>query len=187
MKLVPVVVVVAALAGVVGAVAVRGPWGDGARASQSAGIGNFSPSDVPKPAPAVTFRNAAGAAVSLADYKGRVVVVNFWATWCAPCVEELPSLAKAAETLRPEGIEVLALSVDRLEDEKITAFLAANQASPLGLHKDEGMALARALEVKGLPTTVIIGPDGTIRGTLVGPADWASDAALALIRGFKAT
>ena len=186
MKLVPVVVVVAALAGVAGAVAVRAPWGEDAPASRPAGIANFSPSDEPKPAPAVTFKNAEGADVSLAAYKGKVVVVNFWATWCAPCVEELPSLAKAAEILRPEGIEVLALSVDRLEGEKITAFLAANQAAGLGLQKDEGMSFARALEVKGLPTTVVVGPDGTIRGTLVGPADWASEGALNLIRGFKA-
>lgn len=185
MKLVPVVVVVAAIAGVAGALAVRWPLSDGARASQSAGIANLSPSSEPKPAPAIAFKNESGADVTLADWKGKVVVVNFWATWCAPCVEELPALAKAADILRPEGIEVLALSVDRLEDDKIKAFLAANQAAALGLYKDDGMALARALEVKGLPTTVILGPDGTIRATLVGPADWAGEDALKTIRGFK--
>lgn len=185
MKLVPVLAMMAAAAGVAGAVVAFGPEALDARAAQATGIANFSPSEAPTPAPATAFKNADGADVALGDFKGKVLVVNFWATWCAPCIEELPSLARLSAALKAENVEVLALSVDRLENEKIRKFLDANGAESLALYKDEGMVLARDFKVRGLPTTVVIDAEGQVRGQLVGPAAWDSESALALIRSFK--
>ncbi|MDD3444055.1 MAG: TlpA disulfide reductase family protein, partial [Zavarzinia sp.] len=110
MKLMPVIAIVAAVAGIAGAAAFWAPGAIDAPGTPKIGIANFSPSDAPKPAPAIAFRNAEGAEVTLADFRGKVLVVNFWATWCGPCVEEMPSLARLAEAGKAEGIEVLALS-----------------------------------------------------------------------------
>ena len=187
MKLMPVVVVVAAIVAVAGVVAVQGFVNPSPEATRAAGIANFSPSDAPKPAPDTPFRNAAGERLTLADFKGRVLVVNFWATWCAPCIEEMPSLGRLAEIGKAEGIEVLALSADQtdLPDETLRGFLEKNAAGGLAVYRDDGMAVARSLSVRGLPTTVIIDAEGNLRGTVLGTADWASDEALALIRSFR--
>ncbi|TDP45449.1 TlpA family protein disulfide reductase [Zavarzinia compransoris] len=185
MKLVPVLAMLAAAAVIAGAVVAFGPGALETRAAQTTGIANFSPSDAPTPAPATGFANAEGGTVTLADFKGKVLVVNFWATWCAPCIEELPALARLNEALAPENVAVLALSVDRLENARIRSFLDANGAAALALYKDEGMALAREFKVRGLPTTVVIDAEGRVRGQLVGPAAWDSESALALVRSFK--
>lgn len=175
MKLVPVVVIVAALAGVVGAVAVRGPWGDGARASQSAGIGNFSPSDEPKPAPAVTFRNAAGAVVSLADYKGKVVVVNFWATWCAPCREEIPALMKVQAKYASNGVKIVGIAFDNVDkirdyakEMRIDYVLLIGGVETLSMAKD----LGNRAEV--LPFTVVLDRAGKVARVHAGALTEAS-------------
>ncbi len=188
MKLAPVIVFVVALAGIAGAVAGLLPAGgqSAAPAPRPAGIADFSPSAEAKPAPAIAFKDGQGADITLEALKGKVLVVNLWATWCGPCIEELPSLAKLAEATKDEGIHVVAISVDRAEPSVVRKFLDKNGAANLEAYQDDGMKLASPLGVRGLPTTFVLDAEGRIRGTLVGPADWTSPAALALIRSFKA-
>ncbi|HEY9236187.1 MULTISPECIES: TlpA family protein disulfide reductase [Phenylobacterium] len=133
-------------------------------------------------APVTSFQNASGATARIADFKGKVTVVNLWATWCAPCVIEMPTLAKLAASYQGKPVEVVAVSVDRPQDaEKARAFIAKH--APLAFYHDPKMALPFAFKpvASGMPTTIIYGADGIERGRLAGGADWSSAEAKALI------
>ena len=134
------------------------------------------------PAPEYAFLGPQGKPVKLADFRGKVVVVNFWATWCAPCVEEMPTLAKAARAYDGRPVVVLAISVDKAEGAaKAKAFLG--QHPPLEFYQDPSARLPFELAppAPGMPTTVIYGKDGLERARLSGSADWAGPVAQAEI------
>jgi thiol-disulfide isomerase/thioredoxin len=132
--------------------------------------------------PAIAFADAGGKAVSLADWKGRVVLVNLWATWCAPCKKEMPDLAKLQTELGSPEFEVVAVSIDRKGAEASGAFLAENNAAALKLYTDPTAAILDSFQAIGLPATILIDREGREIGRLLGPADWASPEAKALIR-----
>jgi len=111
-----------------------------------------------------------------------VVVVNLWATWCQPCIAELPSLAALARRGAAEGIVVLPISSDRGGAAAVRHYYAAHGIEDLGVWLDPKGDVAQALGVRGIPTTLIIDRQGRERARLEGGADWASDAALAAIR-----
>ncbi|UTP40511.1 TlpA family protein disulfide reductase [Phenylobacterium sp. LH3H17] len=134
------------------------------------------------PPPAAGFLDAKGQTRRIADFRGKVVVVNMWATWCAPCVIEMPTLAKLAKSYEGKNVEVVAISVDRPDDEaKARAFIAKH--APLAFYHDPKMAIPFAFKpaAVGMPTTVIYGADGVERGRLAGEADWSGKEAKALI------
>jgi len=134
-----------------------------------------SPPDIPLTAPD-------GSAVRLADFKGKVVVLNLWATWCAPCKVEMPTLNALAAAYPTQPVEVIAASVDRLEDrEKAKAEMV--QYPALTLAFDDGYKLTYGLvpPAPGMPTTVILDKKGLERARLAGEADWNSKEARALI------
>lgn len=186
MKLMPVVAMVALVAAVAGAAAIWWPAGKTTgQAAVPAGMPEFIVPDPAKPAPETVFKNGAGADITLASLKGDILVVNLWATWCAPCIEELPSLARLADATKDDGIKVVAVSVDRAESSVIRNFLDVNQARGLEAFHDAGMALARDFGVRGLPTTIIIDAQGEVRGMFVGPADWAAPATIDFVRSFR--
>ena len=116
---------------------------------------------------------------TIADYRGSGVVMNFWATWCAPCVREMPSL----DRLQAEapGIRVLALSVDRGGAPVIETFYRKYGISNLDVLADRGAKLMRKLGVRGLPTTLLIDSEGNEVGRVVGPAEWDQGPLRALI------
>lgn len=118
------------------------------------------------------FRDAQGGSVSLRDFRGKVVVLNFWATWCPPCVREMPSLDRLQAELGGPAFEVVAVSTDRGAMDGLRAFYDQHGIEHLALYQDPGMAFARAVGVKGLPTTYILDHDGTVLGTHTGYADW---------------
>ena len=124
--------------------------------------------DPPKTLAPVRFTTLDGAPKTLADYAGRPLVVNFWATWCIPCVAELPEL----DELAASGVVVLAVSADRGGAATVRPFVAAHQIRHVTLLLDPGNAAVNALGVAGFPTTLLIGADGRLRGTLEGPAAW---------------
>ena len=133
-------------------------------------------------APSHAFVDAAGRPVRIADFKGKVVVLNLWATWCAPCVAEMPTLARLAASYAGKPVAVVALSVDSQKDvDKARAFIARHP--PLAFYSDPQMKMPFALtpQVSGMPTTLIYGADGLERGRLAGGADWSGPDARAVI------
>jgi thiol-disulfide isomerase/thioredoxin len=144
----------------------------------------FSFKDPPRPAPQAPFLAGNGAEVKLGDFQGRVLLVNFWATWCAPCIRELPSLDRLQLKLGGEGLLVLAISQDRGGAEVAGPFLKKLDIHRLGLFLDSRMRLGRALGVRALPWSFLVDREGRIVGELPGYAEWDSDEGIALIRHY---
>ncbi len=145
-------------------------------------VDNFILSEPPKPAPSANFSHLDGTPASLADYRGRAVLLNFWATWCAPCIREMPSLDRLQQTLGPEGLVVLALSTDRGGGDKVRPFIARLGLENMTIGLDPRGRAAQSFVVPGLPTTYLIDPEGRMVGAMAGPAEWDERDALALIR-----
>jgi thiol-disulfide isomerase/thioredoxin len=129
----------------------------------------------------VSFIDASGAAKTLADFKGRAVLFNLWATWCAPCREEMPSLDRLQKSMGSDKFEVVALAVDRTGLEAAGKFLKSINVDSLKLYADPTTKSGNALKVLGMPTTILINAEGREAGRLSGPAAWDSDEAKALI------
>jgi len=143
---------------------------------------NFTFSDPPVPAPSAGFQALHGGPATLADFRGQVVLVNFWATWCAPCVAEMPALGRLHQALAGEGFTVLAISQDRGGSAVVAPFLERLDLQQLPIYLDSKAVLARAFALKGLPTSFLIDRDGRVLAGLVGPAEWDSREAIDFIR-----
>jgi thiol-disulfide isomerase/thioredoxin len=144
-------------------------------------LGKFIATDPPVPGPVSEFVDPEGGPVTLASFKGRVVLVNLWATWCAPCVREMPSLDQLQQQMGGPDFAVLTISEDRQGRSAIDPFFEKNQLTHLGRYLDQKSALSRELKLRGLPTTLLIGRDGKEIGRLEGPNDWTGAAAKQLI------
>jgi thiol-disulfide isomerase/thioredoxin len=129
--------------------------------------------------PALALRDPTGKAHDLAAYRGKVVVVNFWATWCAPCREEMPSLQALREQLAGKGFEVLAVNLMESE-EKIAAF-RESELIDLPVLMDRDGAAAKRWKVRMLPISFVIDRQGSIRYQLVGEATWTGPKVAPLI------
>jgi thiol-disulfide isomerase/thioredoxin len=134
------------------------------------------------PLPAFTFKTAAGQARTLADYKGQGVVLNFWATWCAPCVKEMPALDGLARAVAGDRIVVLPLSSDHAGAAAVEAFYKDNAITSLPVLLDPEGAAARAVGARGLPTTVILDGDGRERQRVEGAVEWSRPDVVAALR-----
>lgn len=128
------------------------------------------------------FRDADGAERRLADFAGKGLVVNLWATWCPPCVEEMPALDRLARQVRDDGIEVLALSQDRGGADAVRTFYARTGVRHLGIWLDPRGAAARAWGARGLPTTLIVDRAGMEAARLEGITEWDAAPMVARIR-----
>ncbi len=135
-----------------------------------------------RPMPAVSFLDGGGASHSLAGFAGTGVVLNVWATWCAPCVAEMPALAALARKLAGSGIVVAPLSIDHGGAAAVRRFYAGHHIAGLGVWTDAEGDAGRALGVRGVPTTFVIDRQGREAAVLEGAADWGSDAAATAIR-----
>jgi thiol-disulfide isomerase/thioredoxin len=120
--------------------------------------------------PDLSFKTPTGKPVGLAEFRGHPVVLNFWATWCVPCVAELPELDRLAAS---GALTVLAASADRRGMEVVGPFLAKHPLPHLTVLLDPASDAAHAVEVVGFPTTLIIDATGRLRGRLEGPAAWS--------------
>jgi thiol-disulfide isomerase/thioredoxin len=141
----------------------------------------------PVPLSGLKFVNAKGEERTLADWQGKTVLLNLWATWCGPCRKEMPDLDKLQAELGSDRFEVVALSVDRTGLAGARKFLDAIGTTSLALYADPTAKMAAELKVIGLPATLLIDPQGREIGRLLGPAEWASDEAKALIRSVTDT
>ena len=133
------------------------------------------------PAPDTVFTDPEGAEMSLADSDGRIRLVNFWATWCAPCRIEKPALDALERELGGPDFEVIAIATGRNSLEAIEDFNAEVGVTALATHLDPKGALAAAINVPGLPVTVILDRDGAEIGRLMGGADWDAPSARAIV------
>jgi thiol-disulfide isomerase/thioredoxin len=132
--------------------------------------------------PAYVFFDDKGKKLTAADFKGKVVVMNLWATWCAPCKLEMPTLAKLAQAYAGKPVAVVAVSIDKADAlEQAKAFIAGN--APLAFYNDPDAKLPWALKppANGMPTTIILGKDGLERGRISGEAEWNGAGAKATI------
>ena len=140
------------------------------------------PTNPPVAPPDMPFFDAGGAEHRLKEFLGHGLVINLWATWCAPCIAEMPSLQTLSAILAPHDIAVMPLSSDRGGVEVVRAWFAEHNVTSLPILTDPKGALARAWDTHGIPTTVIINRKGLDCARLEGPADWSSPQAVALIR-----
>lgn len=156
------------------------------RATELQDIGALQRLDTPV-AVEVGFTTADDAARTMADYAGRGVVLNLWATWCVPCVAEMPALDAFARRVAADGIDVLPLSSDRGGATVVQRFFADNAIRSLPVMLDPRSAAAHAMKVRGIPTTFIIDRRGRVVAWLEGTADWSTDAAAAMVRALVGT
>ena len=127
------------------------------------------------------FTGADGTSMQLSDFAGQVVVLNFWATWCAPCRKEMPHLSALQERLGGDDLQVVTIATGRNPRPAMERFFTEIGVENLPLHTDERQALARSLGVLGLPATLILDRDGREIGRMQGEADWSSDSAIAIL------
>jgi thiol-disulfide isomerase/thioredoxin len=132
--------------------------------------------------PAITFADGTGKQRSLSEWRGRVVLLNLWATWCGPCREEMPELARLQARLGSPQFEVVALSLDRGGADVARRFLSESNATQLQLYVDPSSSALRQLAAIGLPVSVLIDRQGKEIGRLLGPARWASEEAMGLVQ-----
>jgi thiol-disulfide isomerase/thioredoxin len=142
--------------------------------------------DRPRKLPAVSFKDGEGKVLSLNDFAGKTVLVNLWATWCAPCREEMPWLDQLQGELGGPDFQVVAVSIDTQQPEKAKAFLDELKIANLSFFQDSSGKLFQDMKLAGravgLPTTLLIDKEGCEIGYLPGPAHWASEDAKKMIR-----
>jgi thiol-disulfide isomerase/thioredoxin len=148
----------------------------------SGAVAAFVVKSAPEALPDVSFVDAKGEARTMRDFKGKVVLLNLWATWCAPCRKEMPSLDRLQTELGSDKFEVVAISVDRSGPEGARRFLDSIGIKQLALYAEPTARMGSALRAIGMPTTLLIDGEGREIGRLTGPAEWDSADAKALIQ-----
>ncbi len=133
-----------------------------------------------------TFKDAQGAELDLSKWKGRVVLLNLWATWCTPCRKEMPDLVELQKALGGPDFEVVALSVDKKGAEASAAFLNEVGAQSLAIYTDTELASMAAVQAIGLPASILIDRNGKEAARLLGGAAWASPEAIAMVKALVA-
>ena len=147
-------------------------------------VQNYEPLEAPLPVPDVPVLDQKDGPITFDRFKGKFLVVNFWATWCGPCIRELPSLDRLNTALDGEKAQVVLISQDRGGFKQTDRFLKKLKVDFPDNFVDERLKFSRAIGVVSLPTTILIGPDGLEIGRLVGSAEWDSPEALELINWY---
>jgi len=137
-----------------------------------------------KSAPDFSLQDINGNKVSLEDFRGKSILLNFWATWCQACKEELPSMQRLHETLSGEGIEVVAISIDRRNLDRIKEF-AKEYKLTFPILWDPDQKVRKHYYIMGLPTTYLIDPEGKLRGFASGAREWDSSDAIQALTSLK--
>jgi thiol-disulfide isomerase/thioredoxin len=150
-------------------------------------VAAFSPAETPRRLPELTFTNQEGKPAKLSDFRGRVTLLNLWATWCVPCRKEMPALDALEGKLGGPDFSVLAINLDTGDRSKPQKFLGDIGVKHLAYYEDPSTDVFQDLKrygraIIGLPATVLVDRDGCELGVLPGPAEWASDDAAALLR-----
>ncbi len=137
--------------------------------------------EVGKPAPDFTLPGLDGNLVQLSDFRGKVVLVNVWATWCQPCVAEMPSLEKLYRQLKGENFEILAVGIDTPGAVAVAPFMKNNNLSFTALIDAQGI-IKTAYKVTGVPESFVVNRQGILAKKIIGPLDWAAPEVLEYLR-----
>jgi peroxiredoxin len=129
--------------------------------------------DIGRPAPNFEFPGLDGKIVRLSDYRGKVVLVNIWASWCPPCIDEMPSMEKLYNELQGENFEILAVSIDALGIKAVAPFMKAYKLTFPALIDSDG-TIKNLYKATGVPESFIIDREGILIKKIIGPLDWAS-------------
>ena len=154
-----------------------------ATSAHASGMDKLSIFAEPVDLPDVAVEDDTGNSVEWDAFKGQALVVNLWATWCAPCIVEMPTLVALHERLGSEAFSVIALSQDRAGTRVAKPFLETNGWESLPLYIDPKGQFAKAASIRGLPTTLVISPEGQEIARLEGHADWNSEEAYIILEG----
>ena len=152
-----------------------------ATGAASGRLAAFVRKKTPEPLADVSFTDGSGNSKTLADFRGKTILLNLWATWCAPCREEMPSLDRLQQELGSDKFEVVALALERGGAKSAQKFLDEIKASNLALYVDKSTRAGSKLRVLGMPTTILIDEDGREIGRLSGPAEWDTPEAKKLV------
>ena len=144
-------------------------------------LGEFIPSSPPVPAPTISLVDLAGNTVSLSEFAGRFVLINLWATWCEPCLREMPSLERMQSRFR-DKITVLAISEDRGGSKTVEPFINKLGLKSFKTYLDPKSDAGRAFKVVGLPTSFLIDREGRVLGRVEGAAEWDSPTLLGVLK-----
>jgi thiol-disulfide isomerase/thioredoxin len=145
-------------------------------------LAKFQLATPPKPLPDLAFLDPDDKPLKLGDYKGKTILLNFWATWCAPCVKEMPSLDHLQGQMGKDKFLVLPLSLDGPSRPKVQPFYEDRKLANLGIYFDKGRKSMQSLDVSVLPTSILVDAQGREIGRLEGEADWDKPEAVALIK-----
>jgi peroxiredoxin len=141
----------------------------------------FSPLETGRLAPNFTLPRLDGKMVSLSDYRGQVVLVNIWATWCPPCVDEMPSMEKLYQELKGKNFEILAVSIDAPGEKVVAPFMKKNNLSFPALLDPEG-TIKSVYQTTGVPESFIVNKQGILVEKIIGPRNWVDPAAVRYLR-----
>ena len=142
---------------------------------------NYSPLKTGLSAPNFTFPGRDGKMVSLSDYRGNVVLVNIWATWCPPCVDEMPSMERLYKELKGEDFEILAVSIDSLGPKAVAPFMKKYNLSFPALMDPDG-TIQTLYQTIGIPESFIVDQEGILIKKIIGPRDWATPEVIGFFR-----
>jgi thiol-disulfide isomerase/thioredoxin len=146
-------------------------------------LGEFIPASPLLPAPSISFVDLAGNTVSLSEFTGKIVLVNLWATWCEPCLREMPSLERVQSRLGNK-IAVVAISEDHGGSKTVEPFIDKLGLRSVKIYLDPRGAMERAFKVQGLPTSFLIDREGRVLGRVEGAAEWDAPKLLAVLKSF---
>jgi len=148
-------------------------------------VAAVSVAEQPRPIPDLTFVDGSGGRKSLGDWRGRIVLLNLWATWCVPCRKEMPALDALQARLGGPGFQVVAINIDTRDPEKPRTWLREIGISHLGYYADPSAKVFQDLKAAGwafgMPTTLLVDRQGCELGALAGPAEWMSEDAVKLV------
>jgi thiol-disulfide isomerase/thioredoxin len=149
-------------------------------------VAALTPAQTPFRLPDLTFKDAQGREAMLADWRGRTVLLNLWATWCVPCRREMPALDALQAILGGSDFQVVAVNIDTRDPQKPLAFFKDVGIGHLAYYSDPSARIFEDLKAAGkafgMPTTVLVDRSGCEIGTMAGPAEWASDDGVKLVR-----
>lgn len=159
-------------------------------AAATGSVAAMRAAETPQPVQDLSFIGPDGAKMTLADFRGKTLLVNLWAVWCAPCREEMPALDKLQAAKGGDDFQVVAINIDTGDDTKPKAFLAETGVHALKLYRDPTMGVFNELKKKnlafGLPVTMLVDKNGCQIAAMNGPADWAGEDAARLIDAARA-